>query len=79
MVLQHAARIVSVSDAEIRHAARAMFADTRNLAEGASAAPLAAALKERARLAGKRVALIQSGGNAERTLLAELLTEPDPA
>ncbi|MBV8494963.1 MAG: threonine dehydratase, partial [Alphaproteobacteria bacterium] len=79
IILQHAARIVSVSDAEIRQAARAMFADTRNLAEGASAAPLAAALKEHGRLQGSRVALIQSGGNAERALLAELLTEPDPA
>ncbi|MBV9016743.1 MAG: threonine dehydratase [Alphaproteobacteria bacterium] len=79
IILQHAARIVSVSDAEIRQAARAMFADTRNLAEGASAAPLAAALKEHGRLQGSRVALIQSGGNAERALLAELLTDPDPA
>jgi threonine dehydratase len=79
IILQHAARIVTVSDAEIRHAASALFADTRNLAEGASAAPLAAALQERARLQGKRVALIQSGGNTERTLLTELLSDTDPA
>ena len=78
IILKRAARIVTVSDAEIRQAARAMFADTRNLAEGASAAPLAAALQERARLAGKRVALIQSGGNTERALLAELLSDADP-
>jgi threonine dehydratase len=78
VVLKHAARIVTVSDTEIRQAARAMFADTRNLAEGAAAAPLAAALQERARLQGKRVALIQSGGNIERTVLPELLAEPDP-
>jgi threonine dehydratase len=77
IILKGAARIVTVSEAEIRQAARAMFDDTRNLAEGASAAPLAAALQERAKLAGKRVALIQSGGNAERTLLAELLSEGD--
>jgi len=79
IILMHAARIVIVSDAEIRHAASALFADTRNLAEGASAAPLAAALQERARLQGKRVALIQSGGNTERTLLAELLSDTDAA
>jgi threonine dehydratase len=77
IILKRAARIVTVSEAELRQAARAMFMDTRNLAEGAAAAPLAAALQERARLAGKRVALIQSGGNIERTLLAELLAEPD--
>src|SRR5947209_9294652 len=77
IILKRAARIVTVSEAELRQAARAMFADTRNLAEGASAAPLAAALQARAKLAGNRVALIQSGGNIERTLLAELLAEPD--
>jgi len=44
-------------------------------AEGAASAPLAAALQERRRLAGKRVALIQSGGNIERALLAEVLAE----
>jgi threonine dehydratase len=77
IILKRAARIVTVSEAELRHAARAMFMDTRNLAEGAAAAPLAAALQERGRLAGKRVALIQSGGNIERTLLAEVLSEAD--
>jgi threonine dehydratase len=77
IILKGAARVVTVSDAEIRHAARAMFDDTRNPAEGAGSAPLAAALQERARLTGKRVALIQSGGNIERALLAELLSETD--
>jgi len=79
LILKNAARIVTVSEAELRQAARAMFNDTRNLAEGAAAAPLAAALQERARLAGKRVALVQSGGNIERTLLAELLSDAEPA
>jgi threonine dehydratase len=74
IILRGAARVVSVSDDEIRAAARAMYSDTRNLAEGAAAAPLAAALQERPRLAGKRIAIIQSGGNAERALLAEVLT-----
>jgi threonine dehydratase len=78
IILKGAARIVTVSEAEIRQAARAMFNDTRNLAEGAGAAPLAAALQERARLTGKRVALIQSGGNIERMLFAELLSEAGP-
>jgi threonine dehydratase len=77
IILKGAARIVTVSEAEIRQAARAMFTDTRNLAEGAAAAPLAAALQERARLSGKRVALVQSGGNIERALLADVLSEAD--
>jgi threonine dehydratase len=75
VILQGAARIVAVSEDEIREAARAMFVDTRNLAEGAAAAPLAAALKERERLAGKRIAIVQSGGNIERALFAEVLAE----
>jgi len=69
-----AARIVAVSEAEMRQAMRIMFTDTHNLAEGAGAAPLAAALKERGRLAGKRVAVVQSGGNIDRATLTRVLT-----
>jgi threonine dehydratase len=56
---------------------RILFTDTHNVAEGAGAAPLAAALQERHRLAGKRVAVIQSGGNIDRALFAEILAEED--
>jgi threonine dehydratase len=77
IILKGAARIATVSEAEIRQAARTMFQDTRNLAEGAAAAPLAAAVQERARVAGKRIALVQSGGNIERALLAGVLAAND--
>jgi threonine dehydratase len=77
IILRGAARIVTVSEAEIRRAMRIMLTDTHNAAEGAGAAPLAAALQERQCLAGKRVALIQSGGNIDRALLAEVLAEDD--
>ena len=60
-----ASRIVLVSDAEIGAAIRAYWTDTHNLAEGAGAAPLAAALQERARLSGRRVGLVLSGGNID--------------
>jgi threonine dehydratase len=72
-----AARVVTVSDAEIRRAMRILYSDTHNLAEGAGAAALAAALQERDRLAGKRVAVIHSGGNIDRPLFAEVLAEAD--
>ncbi len=72
-----AARIVTVSEAEIRRAMRILFGDTHNIAEGAGAAALAAALQERRRLAGKRVAVIQSGGNIDRALFAEVLAEEE--
>src|SRR6516162_1763433 len=77
IIRRGAARIVTVSEAEMRRAMRILFSDTHNVAEGAGAAPLAAALQERSRLAGKRVAVIQSGGNIDRTLFAEVLAEQD--
>jgi threonine dehydratase len=77
IILRGAARIVTVSEAEIRRAMRILFTDTHNVAEGAGAAPLAAALQERDRLAGKRVAVIQSGGNIDRALFAEVLAETE--
>ena len=72
-----AARVVTVSEDEIRAAMRHYFTDTHNVAEGAGAAPLAAALKERARNAGRRVALVLSGGNIDRATFAAILAEPD--
>ena len=77
IIRRGAARIVTVSEAEICRAMRILFADTHNVAEGAGAAPLAAALQERQRLAGKRVAVILSGGNIDRPLFAEVLAEGD--
>ena len=65
VIRRGAARIVLVSDAEIGAAIRAYWTDTHNLAEGAGAAPLAAAMQERSRLSGKRVGLVLSGGNID--------------
>ena len=73
VVCRHAARIVQVSEDEMKAAMRVIFSDTHNIAEGAGAAPLAAALQERDRLRGKKVAVIQSGGNIDRPLFAEIL------
>jgi threonine dehydratase len=61
-------RIVCVSDAEVGAAIRAYWTDTHNLVEGAGAAPLAALLQERERMAGKRVGLVVSGGNIDLAL-----------
>jgi threonine dehydratase len=64
---------VLVSDDEIREAQGLMIETTRNLVEAAGAAPLAAALRLRDELRGKRVALILSGGNASREQLLDVL------
>jgi threonine dehydratase len=65
IIRKGASRIVQVSDEEIASAVRAYWTDTHNLAEGAGAAPLAAALQEKNRVAGKRVGLVLSGGNID--------------
>ena len=77
IIRRGAARIAMVSEAEMRRAMRILFSDTHNIAEGAGAAALAAALQERSRLARKRVAVIQSGGNIDRALFTQVLAEED--
>ncbi len=54
-----------VSDDEVAAAVRAYWTDTHNLAEGAGAAALAAAMKERSRLRGRKIGLVLSGGNID--------------
>jgi threonine dehydratase len=64
---------VLVSDDELRAATLSLIEITRNLVEPAGAAPLAAALRLRERFAGRRVALVCSGGNISPPQLRELL------
>ena len=68
VILKGAARITLVSDNEVAAAVRAYWTDTHNLAEGAGAAALAAAMKERSRLKGRKVGLVLSGGNIDLDL-----------
>jgi threonine dehydratase len=70
-----AARIVTVTDDDIADAIRAYWTDTHNLVEGAGAAPLAALMQERSRMAGKRVGLVISGGNIDLTLFRSWVLE----
>ena len=65
VIAKGASRIALVRDDEIAEAIRAYWTDTHNLAEGAGAAALAAAMKERARLAGRKVGLVLTGGNID--------------
>jgi len=78
IILQGAARVVTVNDDAIAEAVRIYFATTHNLAEGAGAAPLAALLKEKDRYAGKRAGLILSGGNIDMPVLAQILRGETP-
>ena len=64
---------VLVDEDELERAVVRMIEGTRNLVEPAGAAPLAAALQLRGRLAGRKVALILSGGNISPGQLSEIL------
>src|ERR1700676_39873 len=65
IICKGASGVVQVTDDEIALTMRAYWTDTHNLAEGAGAAALAAALQEKKKLGGKRVGLILSGGNID--------------
>jgi threonine dehydratase len=75
IINRYADRIVTVSEEEIQAAMRHYFSDTHNVAEGAGAAPLAALLKERPKMAGNRIGLVLSGGNIDRDQYARVLSE----
>jgi threonine dehydratase len=64
---------ILVDEDELERAVVLMIEGTRNLVEPAGAAPLAAALRLRDRLAGKKVALVLSGGNISPAQLREIL------
>jgi threonine dehydratase len=70
---RHMARVVEVTDAEVEAAMRLMYTATHNVAEGAGAAPLAAALQERGRLQGKKVGVVLSGANVDSDVMARIL------
>jgi threonine dehydratase len=70
---EHLHDFLLVSEDELRAAQRTMIESTRNLIESAGAAPLAAALRLRDELRGRRVALVASGGNVSRGQLLEIL------
>jgi len=68
-----AARVLEVTDDEVAAAMRLYFSTAHCVAEGAGAAPLAAALQERDRNRGRKIALVLSGGNVDRDMFARVL------
>lgn len=64
---------ILVDDTEISAATLLLLEHTHNLVEGAGAASTAAAVKLRARLAGKKVVLVMSGGNLSMEKLRGLV------
>lgn len=67
------ADFVTVTEAELAEAIRAILQRTHNLVEGAGALGVAGALKLRERLRGKRVGVIFSGANIDTSVLLRIL------
>jgi threonine dehydratase len=74
MIMRGAEDVVAVTDDEVAEAMRAYFDDTHQVAEGAGAAPLAAALMA-GKHAGRRIGVILSGGNVDRRAYRSILAD----
>jgi threonine dehydratase len=73
IVMRNAEDIVTVTDTEVADAMRILFADTHNVAEGAGAAALAAAIQTAARWQGQPVGIALTGGNVDTDMFARVL------
>ena len=67
-----------VDDDQLAAAIRLILDTTRQIAEGAGAAGVAAAMARREELAGKAVGIILSGGNLNGEQLARILGRERP-
>jgi threonine dehydratase len=76
LILEGVDRIVQVTDDEVSAAMRMMFECTHNVCEGAGAAALAAATQEKSRIAGRKVAVVASGGNIDQDVFSDVLKNP---
>jgi threonine dehydratase len=71
---QHLDDVVTLTEGELRQGVRASLGLTHNLAEGAGAAPIAAAYQYGARIADTRVVCVMSGGNIDAATLKAVLS-----
>ncbi len=75
VVLNEVDHVVQVSEEEIQQAMKILFTDTHNVGEGAGAAGLAAALKEKSSLQKKRAGIVITGGNVDHDVFARVLLD----
>ncbi|MDA7417039.1 threonine dehydratase [Xenophilus arseniciresistens] len=73
LIEREAEDVVAVSDDEVAAAMRLLYGATHNVAEGAGAAGLAAALQLSGRWRGRRVGVVLTGGNVDAPLFAQVL------
>jgi threonine dehydratase len=74
-----AARVLTISEDAAAEAMRVMLKTTHNLAEPAGSLALAGLIQERSWAAGKRVAVVLTGGNVDAALLAQVLAGATPS
>jgi threonine dehydratase len=79
VIVRGAARIVRVSEEQIAEAVRLYFHTTHQVAEGAGAAPLAALIQERQRMAAKTVAVVLTGSNIDAAVYRRILAGETPS
>jgi threonine dehydratase len=75
VILKNVARIVTVSEDQIRAAMRHIYVATHNVPEGAGAVAVAAAAQERSENRGNRVGVVLSGANVDSQVLVDVLSE----
>jgi threonine dehydratase len=73
LVQKYVDQIVTVDEEEIANAILLLLEREKTLAEGAGAAAIAAVLNHKFPLAGKKVAVLVSGGNIDVTLLSRII------
>ncbi|MEJ6020996.1 threonine dehydratase [Ramlibacter sp. PS4R-6] len=74
VLVREADAVVTVTDGEVAEAMRVLFADTHNVAEGAGAAALAAAIQQRDKWRGRSVGVPLTGGNVDTAVFAQVLS-----
>lgn len=75
IVLREAHDVIAVTDDEVKTAMRLLFTATHNVAEGAGAASLAAAMQQRQQLYGLTVGTTLCGGNVDADMFANVLAD----
>lgn len=78
VISKGAARVLTISEDAAAEAMRVLFATTHNLAEPAGALALAGLVSERSSASGRRVAVVQTGGNADADMVLEVLAGHTP-
>lgn len=73
IIREHAAGIVTVTDEELIDAMRAIFERMKLVVEPSGAAAVAAVLNEKLPVRGRRIGIVISGGNVDRSRFASLI------